>query len=200
MTTLEKNIYSQLTENTGTHFLDSGGDKNRAWQKNELKDIRKEESYTVDSNESDEAIICVSAYHHLTNVLDTDHVTTMVNRFLGKSKDVFWVQEAIELLENRYELENISEVFNTYNHGSPLSQNILGLNFEYYGEHYILLQTHNGADIRGGYSRVKCYKYEDFYSSQISPCVEAEGLDGEIMQSYEGYFSQGIKEETIYVY
>ena len=30
-------VYSMLTENTGTHFLDSGGADGRMWQRNESK-------------------------------------------------------------------------------------------------------------------------------------------------------------------
>ena len=37
---VKKTIYKMLTENTGTHFLDSGGASNRNWQRNQIKTIK----------------------------------------------------------------------------------------------------------------------------------------------------------------
>ena len=34
-TLIERKIYEMLTENTGIHFLDSGGSNGRAWQRNQ---------------------------------------------------------------------------------------------------------------------------------------------------------------------
>ena len=44
----EQQIYNMLTENTGTHFLDSGGANGRHWQSNikkSLEDFRREEVF-----------------------------------------------------------------------------------------------------------------------------------------------------------
>ena len=47
-------IYNMLTENTGTHFLDSGGTNDRPWQRNKFKTIddfdREEEIQNMDKN------------------------------------------------------------------------------------------------------------------------------------------------------
>ena len=37
---IKKTIYKMLTENTGTHFLDSGGGNGRNWQRNQIKTIK----------------------------------------------------------------------------------------------------------------------------------------------------------------
>ena len=37
---IKKTIYKMLTENTGTHFLDSGGANGRNWQRNQTKTIK----------------------------------------------------------------------------------------------------------------------------------------------------------------
>ena len=43
----EQVIYNMLTENTGTHFLDSGMANGRHWQKNQVKTLEdfKNEDY-----------------------------------------------------------------------------------------------------------------------------------------------------------
>lgn len=38
-TQTEQIIYEMLTENTGRHMLDSGGDSGRAWQRNQAKSL-----------------------------------------------------------------------------------------------------------------------------------------------------------------
>ena len=38
-TKTQKLVYAMLTENTGTHFLDSGGTNGRRWQRNQAKTI-----------------------------------------------------------------------------------------------------------------------------------------------------------------
>ena len=38
-TMIEQTIYNMLTENTGTHMLDSGGGSGRHWQRNQKKSI-----------------------------------------------------------------------------------------------------------------------------------------------------------------
>ncbi len=43
---LERKIAEMMTENTGTHFLDSGGESGRFWQRNQGKDFKKEQPST----------------------------------------------------------------------------------------------------------------------------------------------------------
>ena len=49
-------IYEMLTENTGTHFLDSGGEDGRNWQRNQkktLEDFENEEYISKEDNNID---------------------------------------------------------------------------------------------------------------------------------------------------
>ena len=39
MAIIENIVYEMLTENTGTHFLDSGGEDGRHWQVNQKKSL-----------------------------------------------------------------------------------------------------------------------------------------------------------------
>ena len=41
-------VSEMLKENTGTHFLDSGGSYGRSWQRNQKRDFEKEEACIVD--------------------------------------------------------------------------------------------------------------------------------------------------------
>ena len=43
----EQKIIEQLTANTGTHFLDSGGAYGRNWQNNQLRDFNSEKATTL---------------------------------------------------------------------------------------------------------------------------------------------------------
>ena len=58
-------IYKMLTENTGIHMCDSGGEDGRMWQRNQKK------SYNDFDNEpeitKDDDLIYKSLFHHLSN-------------------------------------------------------------------------------------------------------------------------------------
>ena len=76
--TIKETIYSMLTENTGTHFLDSGGVNGRMWQRNQKKTMQDfenqlEESYEFDSKYN-EIYRTVSVFHFLTNNLEFDNI------------------------------------------------------------------------------------------------------------------------------
>ena len=65
----EKIIYKLLTENTGEHFLDSGGAYGRHWQRNQkksLNDFRKEKYISYDSD----GYATKSLFHHLIESID----------------------------------------------------------------------------------------------------------------------------------
>ena len=59
---------------------------------------------------------------------------------------------------------------------------IQGHNLELEGEHYVLIQIHNGADVRGGYTDAKLFRLNDYAEHHIvltDDCMfwveEAEG-------------------------
>ena len=55
------------------------------------------------------------------------------------------------------------------------------------GESYLLLQIHNGADVRGGYTNAKLFKMENF--QEWLPCENVCGtIDGiQVDNMYNGY-------------
>lgn len=165
----ETAIYKMLTENTGVHFLDSGGDSDRHWQRNQkktLKDFRSEE-YTS----NDDGIITKSLFHHLNE--SVEYLPTLTNEFNkwvnqdkyhgldnpnGRSHIIADVQEFMD--EYIYP-ETQSECTYTYNFDNCLSQDIQWISSgDLYENNIIALCIHNGADARGGMTDYKFFKID----------------------------------------
>tara|TARA_R110002049_G_scaffold165380_1_gene331313 strand:+ start:1007 stop:1705 length:699 start_codon:yes stop_codon:yes gene_type:complete len=190
-------VYSMLTENTGTHFLDSGGTSGRMWQRNAnkcLQDFEDEqpESYQYDSKYN-EIYRTVSVYHYLTHNLEIDSICFEFNELNTEPKDweggsdVYGVSLAAwDYLTEYYEVE-VSRSWNTYNSESDLSQILQGANLTINDEEYILIQIHGGADARGGYTDAKLFKCGDHIDGMIHEYLR------EFLDSYE------IQEELEYI-
>lgn len=150
-------IFSKLIrENTGASFLDSGGENGRSWQQPkpkyellvELDYKRNEVSSTIET----------SAW--LRDNLDP--IKSLNQRFkrFQENKNGSWFELIDEFREKLGLVEAARE--NTYNVENDFSQNILftyllpeGISTDdwYYKDDLIIVvQTHNGADVRGGYS------------------------------------------------
>jgi len=171
----EELIFSMLTENTGTHMLDSGGDNGRMWQRNAskcLQDFADEpaELYQYDPKYN-EITRTVSVYHYLTNDLEIDQIAFNFNELNTNAKDwdadcsgdayLYGVSsEAWDYLTQTAEVE-VYRSWNTYNGDSDLSQILQGANLLINDEHYVLIQIHGGADARGGYTDAKLFKCDD---------------------------------------
>lgn len=175
--TLNEQIYAMLTESTGTHMLDSGGYYGRHWQRNQkktLEDFQAEPSATVEIflHRKDgvisypEFLPSASIFHLLTDVLELDELCREFNQmdagdwdgdYLGTSAEqCAWLNAGIGLVPE-------GEPFNTCNHSNALSQELWGAEFrDDAGNSYILLSIHNGADVRGGYTDAKLFKFRDY--------------------------------------
>lgn len=170
-------IYSMLTENTGKHLLDSGFSEGRYWQKNQKKTIQDfenedEERYSFDGKYN-EIYRTVSVFHYLTNNLELNDICEDFNKIQndsnnwGASADVYGVSsEAWNFLNDSFEVE-IEYTFNTYNGESDLSQILQGSRILVNGESYFLIQIHNGADARSGYTDAKLLKCGDYCEGMI---------------------------------
>ena len=88
-TETQKLVYAMLTESTGIHFLDSGGTKNRMWQRNQAKtieDFDNEQEQVIEKSEwtdkdgkvHTEYERTVSVFHYLSE-LELDHVCDKFN-------------------------------------------------------------------------------------------------------------------------
>ncbi len=169
-----------LKENTGRHMLDSGGTSGRGWQRNANADFEKEPEVIIEyiddltdaikkgEQYDDELYPTVSAHHYLTNFagLSFDHFCDTFNATHASpakdwDSDIYGVSVSGQewLKNNNFEHLEDRQV-NTCNDESLLDT-VLQWNqveHELTGEIYVLLQTHNGADVRGGYSDAKMFK------------------------------------------
>jgi hypothetical protein len=183
MATIKNIIAKMLKENTGTHFLDSGGDNGRAWQRNQKINFEKTPRIEVDKYG-----VTVSTYHYLKEILSLDEVTKKVNSFITKNK-LHWVDEVADEMGAKelfyYDLESFSETINTYNGENNLSQILLFKTFKILDNVYVLLQVHNGADVRGGYTDCKCFKLNGYLTGLVDIYGTIEGK--EVSNTYNGY-------------
>jgi hypothetical protein len=149
-TQLEERIYEMLTTSTGSHMLDSGGANGRHWQVNRtrsLEDFIAEPVATLDTYGE----LTISVFHHLDNCLglapelDADYVEFTKESQAGHLEDI---ADFIEYIG-----ATATASVNTYNYDSALSQVLQYQCFEFNGEEYVALQIHQGADVRGGYTR-----------------------------------------------
>jgi hypothetical protein len=168
---VQRIVYAMVIENTGAHFLDSGGAYGRAWQRNQNKTIKDfinepEEQYTFDGSYISRT---VSVFHYLCGL----EVDDLCIKFNAKNKkennfdadaDVYgvgkntweWLNEKNWLMEGGK--IPIQYTFNTYNGDSDLSQILQGSRLEINDDTYYLIQVHGGCDARGGYTYARLFK------------------------------------------
>ena len=187
---IKKTIYKMLTENTGTHFLDSGGASDRNWQRNQIKtikDFQDEPEATLsfdvyyDRKQNEpfknnfkninriDLIPTVSVFHKLSKVLDEckickDFNAMKVNNW--DSDNYYGVSKEGENFLNSYGFKTVSGDenvdWNTYNWSICFSQVVQGTNLiSDNNENYVLIQIHQGADVRGGYTDAKLFIISD---------------------------------------
>ena len=196
---IEDLIFSMLTENTGVHMCDSGGDKGRMWQRNANKcvadfEAEPQELYQYDPKYN-EIHRTVSVFHYLTHNLEVDSLAFEFNERNTKPKD--WDAEyngdasiygvgwsAWDYLTEFYEVE-VSRSWNTYNGESDLSQILQGANLTINEEHYILIQIHGGADARGGYTDAKLFKCGDHMDGMIHEYLREYSDNYETLEELE---------------
>lgn len=172
MNKTKKLIYEMLTECTGKHMCDSGFSDGRHWQRNQKKTIEDFENEPKEHIYKDGDYIYrdLSVFHYLselqldnicnefnkinTNCQDWDATTNDDNFIYGVSKEAWH-----ELTE--FNDVTIVRTWNTYNGESDLTQVLQGSNLTINDEEYILIQIHNGADVRGGYTNAKLFKLND---------------------------------------
>ena len=191
-------IYEMLTECTGKHMCDSGMSDNRHWQRNQKKTIEDFENEPEEHIYKDGEYIYrdLSVFHYLSE-LELDDICDRFNRIQSQSNNwegnfnsdefVYGVSsEAQEVLEHHNEVI-INRSWNTYNGECDLTQCLQGANLTINEEEYILIQIHNGADVRGGYTDAKLFKlnYEGLIHSYLYEWLEQEELEQRYNESKE---------------
>jgi hypothetical protein len=164
-------IYEMLTEDTGIHMLDSGGDDNRHFQKNQKKSITDfiNEPYETLENDGEYKYYSRSLFHHLNNTCEyleqeTKDFNNWVKQDLynydnpnGRAFNCMY--DAHEYMSKTYAYDFRSE--NTCNFDNDLDQGIM---FVYDWDcDIIALSVHNGADCRGGYTDFKLFRIDESF-------------------------------------
>jgi hypothetical protein len=198
ITETDRKIADMLVENTGSHFLDSGGAYGRNWERNAgktVEDFMREPEATVDKW----ACPTLSAFHFLRQRLDFlpdeqalfDRYAAVPHREREGWLDI--MQGFAEARQKAMPVPRWSEnagrvsIENDYNYGGMLSCTI---QFVWWVEEHpeegerarVLLQVHGGCDVRGGYSApvlFDCYGLEGAYELYDSNRCEFALIDRE---------------------
>tara|TARA_R110000772_G_scaffold194656_1_gene305427 strand:+ start:1019 stop:1732 length:714 start_codon:yes stop_codon:yes gene_type:complete len=197
---IEDLIFSMLTENTGVHMCDSGGDNGRMWQRNANKcvadfEAEPQELYQYDPKYN-EIYRTVSVFHYLTNNLEVDDIAFNFNELNTEAEDykadckeddasLYGVSFNAWLNLVKDNDVEVQRSWNTYNGESDLSQILQGANLTINEEHYILIQIHGGADARGGYTDAKLFKCGDHMDGMIHEYLREYSDNYEILEELE---------------
>ena len=162
-------IYKMLTTSTGEALCDSVGLYGRHWEKNQKRSLKDFENEPVVSGSKENEDQTVSVFHYLTENagLELDELCEGYNTLECKDweSDIYGVSKDQAKWLTAHGL-NVLESFNSYNGESYLSQVIQGTYITTDGTDipdYVLLQIHQGCDVRGGYTDAKLFKLTDDY-------------------------------------
>lgn len=191
-TSTELMVFSMITENTGRHFLDSGGAYGRHWERNQKIPIEawiKSDKVTmrpsVVRGNDGWLDVTLSLFHHLVDNLDYDEYTDkLFHRFVNMYEESFYYSN--EWSNRNFSWEKAMKAFHdlitkdrkgnrqynswefdddNFSGYTYNNDNILSQDFVYYvfGA-YAFIQTHNGCDARGGFSWPHLFRLNDKYS------------------------------------
>ena len=175
-----------LTENTGKHFLDSGGSTGRAWQKNKERDFEQEpeawlnfSTWKHKGEAQNEIEYTKNLYWFLRNRLElNEDWDREFHAFVDSlDEDKAWngyrcaAEDWLELLSEQGAIDGHGPYgegdepcsINTYNGEDLLSQVIQYHLFEREGCETYILQVHGGADVRGGYTKPRVFEANGNY-------------------------------------
>jgi hypothetical protein len=178
---VEDVITAMLKENTGSHFLDSGGAYGRHWQANQKIESFSEKPASVLEyhHGTGEILVMKDIYHYMVDVLlVTEKSQLLQDEFLrfAKQEDeraghsVCWYELYDEFPKHLNAIRfmdhtdwRISDGANSYNWESMISQvyQYRNLHWESEGTDYesiIILEIHGGCDVRGGYTDPKFFE------------------------------------------
>lgn len=192
LTRTQQVIESQLLENTGKSLLDSGGAYGRHYERNQKTGINFDSDLIIDQFN---VIIPIQVF--MDTMLDyTNICEELENKFKEAGIDLYYtnrdkISDFLELLGVEYDRYSRAEWSNTYNWDNDLSQDLQFHLFSYEGSTYAIIETHNGCDIRGGYSDGRIYEvkdYDHFLLGQIIEVTNPEEPDGNPFESlYQAY-------------
>ena len=197
-------IIDKLLKEEIPHFLgDSGGAYGYQYEKNRekgyLTGLNPVEEYSNDYERSLEVTIPV--YDFLTYNLIKDESTLGIEKQLFNElreadispESIFEVADFLN--EEKFtgiHIDNKVEYINTYNYEEYLSQTLLYAVINTGLDWFVLLEVHNGCDVRSGYTSPQLFKIKDidyFISGQYTRRTECEcGLNDYTIFGYDEYY------------
>lgn len=169
----DKLIVSMLQENTGTHFLDSGGAYGRSWERNRaITDFKSRPELIVNIDKYG-IELSIDIFHYLSSFLSLNDKAKELQKeyeqFVEAHPDNYEVQNMEEFMDSVSPNDEMAHgLTNTYNYDNALNGTLqygvftLDGEGQYSDECYIILQIHGGCDVRGGYTDAKIFKLLDF--------------------------------------
>ena len=175
LTKTQQMIAQQLGEDTGRHFLDSGGAYGRHWERNQGRNLFEEPHAVYSGRFSGQGYfdVVISTAHYLDARLDytetSDLLTRLYQRWVDRDDFDRWNRERFsnstvcveDWVDSRNYLQRHREFESggyTYNDENLLSQDFQWVLFEHKDDTYVAIATHNGCDARGGFSDVVIYE------------------------------------------
>jgi len=159
LTETQKIIASQLLEGTGKSIFDSGSAYGRHYEKNQKTGIDFESGLKIDRFN-----ITIPIQVYMSTMLDyTDTCEAIESKFKEAEIDLSYTNSkpvADFLTSLGYYLEG--DWNNTYNWENDLSQDLQFVIFKEGRKYFAIIETHNGCDIRSGYSSGRIYEIQDF--------------------------------------
>ncbi len=160
---LHRALVEMATENTGVHMLDSGGSMGRGWQQMRgmlsggYDPFEQDLDVEIDADRGISATINVMAflYQQLEMTSGSEELQAKFDKIANDNEREAWYDIKRLFFEGLPHEELYSE--NTYNRDCILSKTLQYVVFRWEGDSYILLEMHNGADVRGGYSAPKMF-------------------------------------------
>lgn len=156
-------IIDMMTESTGCHMLDSGGAYGRSWQRNRQITNWDDLPKTSVDVWGDQFTVSISTYHFLYSHLDITNESRSLdkefNEFMENRKDTYYPDDMVDFAKR---FANPEGIINTCSFDNLLDH-VLQFNFfENDDIYYLILQTHNGCDLRGGYAKPKIFALPEY--------------------------------------
>lgn len=174
---VEHILYNMFIENTGIHMLDSGMSNNRHWQQNQklkIDDFVNREMVTYNKEYDYHSVDTFQFLYNALNVdKDTDELNKLFDEFINReeNKDECYLTNMYDFVSELIQ-KDYDKIDNTYNFNETLNQDFQFGIFEYNNNEYVILQIHNGCDVRGGYTKPYIFKIDD--GSDIIPYDEID--------------------------
>ena len=174
---VERSLFRQFTESTGTSLCDSGSAYGRGWERNRrIVDLKAQPFGRIDVDHFDPRYpsATVSTFHRLSCELSCD--ADMNRRFARFNKKVdpgnnmSWL-DVSEAFAERFD-ENYTYYLSYSDEDKTIGQDLQLVGFKDNGEdededdygdgnEYVLLQMHNGCDARAGFTKPVAYGVQE---------------------------------------